>query len=62
MTQKFLRVLNLQFLLIVKLDVTKITVELSNSTYQKDGLFITVCCNPCNWDGRYWMPTMAGNP
>ena len=21
-----------------------------------------VCCNPCNWDGRYWMPTMVGNP
>jgi len=21
-----------------------------------------VCCNPCNWDGRYWMPTMVGDP
>ncbi len=29
-------------------------------------IFITghrgVCCNPCNWDGRYWMPTMVGDP
>ncbi len=21
-----------------------------------------MCCNPCNWDGRYWMPTMVGDP
>ncbi len=21
-----------------------------------------VCCNPCNWDGRNWMPTMVGDP
>jgi acetolactate synthase-1/2/3 large subunit len=21
-----------------------------------------VCCNPCNWDGRNWMPTMVGHP
>ncbi len=20
-----------------------------------------LCCNPCNWDGRYWMPMMVGN-
>ncbi len=21
-----------------------------------------VCCNPCNWDSRYWMPTLVGDP
>ncbi len=21
-----------------------------------------VCCNPCNWDGRNWMPTVVGDP
>ena len=21
-----------------------------------------LCSNPCNWYGRYWMPTMVGDP
>jgi hypothetical protein len=28
----------------------------------RTGNYNGVCCNPCNWDGIYWMPTMVDNP
>jgi hypothetical protein len=34
----------------------------SDIVVPEDNFFYKIEHNPCNWDGRYWMPTMVGNP